>query len=100
VTTPDLPGVEVGSRFVVLGTEIGYLDGRIRFTGEPSGRPPLPEETVVPRVGTHALERKQWTDADRDRARELWATGLSWAQIAGEIGCHKSSVRDWLCGAG
>jgi hypothetical protein len=43
ITTP-LPELEVGHRFAVLGTEIG--SSGFKFTGEPSGRPPLPEETA------------------------------------------------------
>jgi hypothetical protein len=51
ITTP-LPGLAVGFRFCVLGDELRRPNG-FGFTGEPTGRPPLPEEaaTAHRRVG-------------------------------------------------
>ena len=95
ITTPDV-GLEVGDRFAVLGTEISMTSGRVQWTGEPTGRAPTLDEPVVPRAGSHTLERRAWTDADRGRARELWQQGRSWQQIAAEIGCSKASVGAWL----
>jgi hypothetical protein len=50
VTVPTL-GLDHGCRFTVVGSEIGHSS--FRFTGVPTGRPPLPAETVQagPRVG-------------------------------------------------
>jgi hypothetical protein len=67
----------------VLGTEIGHSG--FRFTGEPTGRPPLPEETVgaLRRAGSRVEQAaRTWTDEHREQARQLRAQGMSYAQIA------------------
>jgi hypothetical protein len=96
--TTSLPDLEVGHRFVVLGTEIG--SSGVTFTGAPTGRPPLPDETAKARRGV-GVERvaRTWTDADREEARRLQGEGLSWAQIAERV-CgdtrYKPTVGTWL----
>jgi hypothetical protein len=103
VTTP-LPELEVGYRFQVLGNEIRAVSGGFGWTGEPTGRPPLPTESAGARrpVGQHrgpTEGRREWTDADRERARALQAEGLSQSQIALEV-CgdrkFRSTVQLWL----
>jgi hypothetical protein len=99
ITTP-LPELEVGYRFRVLGDEI-RLSGTFGFTGQPTGRPPLPEEaaTVHRHVGRVETAARTWTDAHRGEARRLHAEGLSWSQIAERV-CgaarYKSTVGCWL----
>ena len=48
VITMPLPDLEAGYRFRVLGNEI--KDRGFGFTGAPTGRPPLPDETAGPAV--------------------------------------------------
>jgi hypothetical protein len=64
VTTP-VPTLERGYKFRVLGDEL--RDRGFGFTGEPTGRPPLPDETVKARRGV-GVERVActWSDADRN----------------------------------
>jgi hypothetical protein len=99
ITTP-LPYLEVGYRYRVLGDEL-RRPGGFGFTGEPTGRPPLPAEaaTVHRHVGQVARAARTWTDAHRQEARRLQAEGLSWAQIAERV-CgdkrYKSTVQTWL----
>jgi hypothetical protein len=99
ITTP-LPELEVGYRFRVLGDELRRPDG-FGFTGEPTGRPPLPEEaaTVHRHVGRVERVAHAWTDVHREDARRLQAEGLSWSAIA-ELVCgdrrFKSTVQGWL----
>ena len=93
-------GLEHGCLFRVLGDEI-RLSGAFGFTGEPTGRPPLPEEaaTVHRHVGRVETVARTWTDAHREEARQLQAEGVSWAQIAERV-CgdkrFKSTVQGWL----
>ena len=57
------------SRFAVLGTEISMTSDRIQFTGEPTGRAPLPDQTRLHRRRTrthHGLYRTMLI-AIRDR---------------------------------
>ena len=72
ITTPS-PCLEVGYRFRVLGT------------GEPTGRPPLPEEATAVRRHVGQVERtaRTWTDVHRKEARRL-AEG-SWSAIAERV---------------
>jgi hypothetical protein len=98
IMTP-LPELDAGYRFRVLGNEIG--DSGFRFTGEPTGRAPLPEETPkrTAAIGTRSTPRK-WSDGHREQARRLQAGGgLSHSQIALEV-CgdkrFKSTVQLWL----
>jgi hypothetical protein len=79
---------------------------RVRITGEPTGRPPLLEESRAARrrVGSHVEDSaRTWTDADRAEARRLQGEGLSWAQIAERV-CgdrrYKPTVGTWLRGFG
>ncbi len=44
ITTPSV-GLDHGHRFRVLGDEL-RRPGGFGFTGEPTGRPPLPDETT------------------------------------------------------
>ena len=85
VTVPSV-GLDHGYRFRVLGDEI-RLSGAFGFTGEPTGRPPLPEEVAGVRrhVGPVEREARTWTDVHREQARRLQAEGLSWAQIAEQV---------------
>jgi hypothetical protein len=48
VTVPSV-GLDHGHRFTVLGTEISMTSSRIQFTGQPTGRPPLPVEASTVR---------------------------------------------------
>lgn len=100
VTTP-LPELEVGHRYRVLGNELG--SSGFRFTGEPTGRPPLPDETrdalrpvAKPQQKTSSIA---WTDEDRALALVLQAEGLSQAAIAERV-CgdrkFRSTVQTWL----
>jgi hypothetical protein len=75
ITTP-LPYLEVGYRYRVLGDEI-RLSGAFGFTGEPTGRPPLPDEaaTVHRHVGRVERTARTWTDAHREEARRLQPRG-------------------------
>jgi hypothetical protein len=97
--TMPLPDLEVGYRFRVLGDELRRPG--FGFTGEPTGRPPLPEEaaTVHRHVGRVENEARTWTEAHRQEARRLQAEGLSWSQIAERV-CgearYKSTVQGWL----
>ena len=99
ITTP-LPELEVGYRFRVLGDEL-RRPGGFGFTGEPTERPPLPEEATAVRRHVGQVERvsRIWTDAHREEARRLQAEGVSWAQIAERV-CgdkrFKSTVQGWL----
>jgi transposase-like protein len=99
VTSAALPDVEAGHRYVVLGNLVDGA-GKFRFLGEPSGRPPLPDEErkarcrVVARVNGSAA--KQYPEAIRQRALDLVDAGASWAQAAREVGVHKSTVGDWV----
>jgi hypothetical protein len=99
ITTP-LPELEVGYRFRVLGDEL-RRPGGFGFTGEPTGRPPLPEEaaTVHRHVGQVERSARAWTDAHREEARRLQAEGLSWSAIAERV-CgdrrFKATVQGWL----
>ena len=99
VTVPSV-GLEHGHCFRVLGDEI-RLSGRFGFTGEPTGRPPLPEEaaTVHRHVGQVERTARTWTDAHREEARRLQAEGLSWSAIAERV-CgdkrYKPAVGTWL----
>jgi hypothetical protein len=99
VTVPSV-GLEHGHLFWVLGDELRRPNG-FGFTGEPTGRPPLPDEaaTVRPHVGRVERTARAWTDAHRVEARRLQAEGLSWAQIAERV-CgdkrFKSTVQGWL----
>jgi hypothetical protein len=99
ITTP-LPTLEVGFRFRVLADELRRPEG-FGFTGEPTGRPPLPDEaaTVHRRVGRVERVACTWTDAHREEARRLQAEGLSWSQIAERV-CgdkrYKPTVGTWL----
>ena len=86
ITTPDMPGLEVGFRYLVVGTEISMTSDRIQFTGSPTGRSPLPAETaaVRKRAGSHngvEDDHRPWTDDDREQARRLQAEGLSQATM-------------------
>jgi hypothetical protein len=95
ITVPA-PLLEHGARFAVLGNELRRPSG-IGWTGQTDARPPTPEEMVVPRAGmVDKLERREWSDADKERVRELWSAGWSWAQIASKVGCSKASVGTWL----
>jgi hypothetical protein len=93
-----LPDLEVGHRFRVRGDEL--RDRGFGFTGAPTGRPPLPDETAMARHGV-GVERvaRMWTDADREEARRLQGEGLSWSQIAERV-CgdqrYKPTVGTWL----
>jgi hypothetical protein len=98
VTTP-VPGLEVGHRFTVLGNEIhGQTFG---FTGETTGRPPLPDELAARRSAQVRRDRSNvWTDEHRADARRLYAEGgLSQAQIAERV-CgdrrYRTTVAVWL----
>jgi hypothetical protein len=90
ITTP-LPELEVGYRFRVLGDELRRPDG-FGFTGEPTGRPPLPEEaaTVHRHVGRVERVAHAWTDVHREDARRLQAEGChgrrspSWSAATGD----------------
>jgi hypothetical protein len=99
ITTP-LPELEVGYRYRVLGDEI-RLSGAFGFTGEPTGRPSLPDEaaTVHRHVGRVERGARAWTDAHREEARRLQAEGVSWSAIAERV-CgdarYKSTVGTWL----
>lgn len=99
VTVPSV-GLDHGYHFRVLGDEI-RLSGAFGFTGEPTGRPPLPEEAAAVRRRVGQVERvaRNWTDAHREEARRLQAEGLSWAQVAEQV-CgdrrFKSTVGVWL----
>ncbi len=42
---PDV-GLEVGQRFLVLGDSFECAGPGVYFTGTPTGRPPLPAETL------------------------------------------------------
>jgi hypothetical protein len=98
ITTP-LPDLEVGYRFAVLGTEISMTSSRIQFTGERSGRPPLPEETARARNGgarTRGNTPKAWTEADRVRALELVDAGWSQARAGRELGVPRPTVGAWV----
>ena len=97
-------GLEHGHLFRVLGDELRRPSG-FGFTGEPTGRPPLPEEaaTVHRHVGRVETVARAWTDVHREQARRLQAEGLSWAQIAEQV-CgdkrYKPTVGTWLRVAG
>lgn len=99
VTTP-VPGLEVGQRFTVLGNEVhGQAFG---FTGEPTGRPPLPDELTAARrsAGVRRDRPTAWTDQHRAEARRLAAEGgLSQSQIAERV-CgdrrYRTTVALWL----
>ena len=99
VTVPSV-GLDHGHLFRVLGDEI-RLSGAFGFTGEPSGRPPLPAEaaTVHRHVGRVETVARTWTEAHREEARRLQGEGVSWAQIAERV-CgdkrYKSTVGVWL----
>ncbi len=99
--TSPAPELEHGLRFAVLGTEISMTSGRVQWTGTPTGRPPSLEDAAAAllRTGTHALEHRAWSDADRAEARRLQAEGVSWAQIAERV-CgdkrYKATVGTWL----
>ncbi len=99
ITTP-LPYLEVGFRFRVLGDELRRPNG-FGFTGEPTGRPPLPEEATAVRRHVGQVERaaRTWTDAHRQEARRLQAEGLSWSAVAERV-CgdkrYKPTVGTWL----
>jgi hypothetical protein len=69
ITSPTRE-LEHGLRFAVLGTEISMTSGRVQWTGEPTGRAPSLEDAAAAlmRTGTHALEHRAWTDADRGTA--------------------------------
>ena len=86
VTAPSV-GLDHGHRFTVLGNEISMTSSRIQFTGEPTGRPPLPEEVAGVRRHVGRLEdaARTWSDVHREQARRLQAEGLSWSQIAEEV---------------
>jgi hypothetical protein len=102
ITTP-VPEPEVGYRFAVLGNKVGRSG--FRFVGEPSGRPPLPDEAkaAMRPAGRHSSPaegpRREWTAADRKEARRLQAEGLSWSKIAERV-CgdkwYKPTVGTWL----
>jgi hypothetical protein len=62
VTTPDV-GLEVGFRFAVLGDECRRPHG-FGFTGEPSGRAPLPDEIPTGRRRRGARTRQAAFVAD------------------------------------
>jgi hypothetical protein len=98
VTVPSI-GLDHGVLFRVLGDEIG--SSGFRFTGVPTGRPPLPDEAVgaLRRYDRVEREARTWTDEDRAEARRLQGEGLSWSQIAERV-CgearYKSTVGGWL----
>ena len=100
VTSPARE-LDHGLRFSVLGTEISMTSGRVQWTGEPTGRAPSLEDaaTAMLHTGTHALEHRAYTDADRAEARRLQAEGVSWAAIAERV-CgdkrYKATVGTWL----
>jgi hypothetical protein len=99
VTVPSA-GLEHGHLFRVLGDELRRPNG-FGFTGEPTGRPPLPDEaaTVHRHVGHVQRTARTWTAAHREEARRLQADGLSWSAIAERV-CgdkrFKSTVQGWL----
>jgi hypothetical protein len=98
ITTPvPVPELEVGFRFVVLGDELRRPHG-IGFTGEPTGRAPLPDEAAGARrrVGTHTKDRLPWTVEQKRRALELVDAGMSWAAAGREVGAPKSTVQVWV----
>ena len=88
ITSP-VAGLEVGRRFRVVGNEIG--DAGCRFTGEPGGRPPLPEEATGAqrRVGTH---RRRYTEDDKRRVLALVDSGHSLAAAGREVGVSSATV--------
>src|SRR5262245_17901983 len=90
VISAPLPGLAVGSRFIVLGTEIGARG--FRFTGESTGRPQMPAETQ----GIRAPGSREYPEEVRQRALELVDADCSWAQAAAEVGVPKSTVGDWI----
>ncbi len=91
-------GLEHGHLYRVLGSELG--DDGFRFTGEPTGRPPLPgDEPTRNGSGRTGATPHKWTEADRREARRLEMEGYSWAAIAEQV-CgdrsFKSTVGGWL----
>ena len=102
--TSHAPELEHGLRFAVLGTEFSMTSDRIQFTGEPTGRSPLPDETATTRkrAGSHngvEHDHRPWTDDDREQARRLQMERLSQAKIAERV-CgdrkFRSTVQMWL----
>jgi hypothetical protein len=93
ITTP-LPDLEVGCRFRVLGTEIG--GSGFRFTGEVTGRPPLPVEATEARRRVSSADRRVYTAEVRVRALELVDAGMSWAAPGREVGVPKPTIGQWV----
>jgi hypothetical protein len=91
VTVPSV-GLDHGHRFRMLGDEIRHPG--FGFTGEPTGRPPLPEEAATVRRHAGRLEdaARTWTDVHRAEARRLQAEGLSWSQVAERV-CGDKAVQ-------
>jgi hypothetical protein len=99
VTTPDV-GLEVGTRFLVLGDALPCAEVGFMFTGAGTGRVPLLAETPR-RNGTAQTRReppRKWTDTHREEARRLQLEGVSWSQIAERV-CgdkrYKGTVGVW-----
>jgi len=98
ITTADVPGLELGFRFRVLGSEISMTSNRIQFTGVPSGRAPLPEETAAARKRAAQTRGspQAWTEADRVRALELVDGGMSQSEAGRELGVPRPTVGSWV----
>ena len=92
ITTPTT-GLEVGRRLRVVGNEID--DTGCRFTGEPGGRPPLPEEATGAgrRVGTH---RRLCAEEEKRHALALVDAGHSLAAVGRELGVSSATVGGWV----
>jgi hypothetical protein len=99
VTSPEV-GQPHGLVFVVLGD---HLSDEVDWTGEPTGRPPLPAETPQRRSGGTRESPREWTDEHRAEAHRLAAEGLSQSKIA-ELVCgdrrFRSTVQLWLKAGG
>ena len=95
VTVPSA-GLEHGHLFRVLGDELRRPSG-FGFTGEPTGRPPLPEETasVHRHVGRVETVARAWTDAHRAEARRLQAEGLSGRRSRSRCAATSGTSRPW-----
>jgi hypothetical protein len=99
VTSAALPDVEAGHRYIVLGNLVDER-GRFRFLGEPTGRPPLPDETRQARrngaVRVEGSTPKQHSEEVQQRALELVDAGYSWGQAAREVGIPKGTIGSWV----
>jgi hypothetical protein len=92
-----LPELEVGHRFRVLGDEL--RDQGFGFTGESTGRPPLPDEAqdALRRAGVHrSVVPVEHSEELRRRALAMVESGASWSATGLALGVPKATVGSWV----